>query len=133
MFGLDRRTVAKMLAYSASPGYRRSKPRARPKLDAFTGIIDRILEDDQGRPVKQRHTAKRIFDRLREEYGFDGEPRESWAVDRLRGEVFPTGQFGATFDFSHKLLGPAMATGGSSQIRWFVTGVGSKTDIGPRR
>ena len=72
MFGLDRRTVAKMLAYSAPPGNRRSKPRARPKLDAFTGIIDRILEDDQGRPVKQRHTAKRIFDRLREEYGFDG-------------------------------------------------------------
>ncbi len=43
MFGLDRRTVAKMLAYSVPPGYRRSKPPQRPKLDPFTGIIDRIL------------------------------------------------------------------------------------------
>jgi transposase len=72
MFGVDRRTVAKMLAYSVPPGYRRSKPRARPKLDPFTGIIDRILEEDRASPAKQRHTAKRIFDRLRDEYGFDG-------------------------------------------------------------
>ena len=36
-------------------------------------VIDRILEDDLGRPRKQRHTAKRIFERLRDEYGFDGQ------------------------------------------------------------
>jgi hypothetical protein len=30
------------------PGYRRSKPPARPKLDGFTGVIDRILEEDRG-------------------------------------------------------------------------------------
>jgi hypothetical protein len=36
-FGIDPRTVAKMLAFSVPPGYRRSRPPARPKLDPFTG------------------------------------------------------------------------------------------------
>ena len=44
-FGIDPRTVAKMLAFSVPPGYRRSRPPARPKLDPFTGIIDRILAE----------------------------------------------------------------------------------------
>src|SRR5246127_1428521 len=71
-FGVDPRTVAKMLAFSVPPGYRRSRPPARPKLDPFTGIIDKILAADEGRPKKQRHTAKRIFDRLRNEHGYAG-------------------------------------------------------------
>ena len=36
------------------------------------GVIDAILEDDKQRPAKQRHTAKRIFERLKEEHGFTG-------------------------------------------------------------
>ena len=72
VFGLDRKTVRKMLSFSVPPGYRRSMPRRRPKLDAFTGIINRILEDDRTSHHKQRHTAKRIFDRLRDECGFTG-------------------------------------------------------------
>ena len=36
------------------------------------GVIDAILEADQQQPAKQRHTAKRIFDRLRAEHGFPG-------------------------------------------------------------
>jgi transposase len=71
-FGIDRRTVDKMLAFSVPPGYRRSKPPRRPKLDPFTGIIDQILEDDKRLPKKQRHTSKRIFQRLRDEYDFAG-------------------------------------------------------------
>ena len=72
LFGIDRRTVDKMLRYSVPPGYRRKKPPARPKLDPFVGIIDRILEEDGQRPKKQRHTSKRIFERLRDEHGFTG-------------------------------------------------------------
>ena len=49
-FGIDPRTVAKMMVFSVPPGYRRKKPPARPKLDPFTGIIDRILEEDKRRP-----------------------------------------------------------------------------------
>jgi transposase len=54
------------------PGYRRKKPPTRPKLDPFIGIIDQILEEDKRRPTKQRHTSKRIFERLRDEHGFAG-------------------------------------------------------------
>ncbi len=73
VFGLHRDTVRKMLAYSVPPGYRREGPPRRPKLEPFTGVIDAILEGDGRVPRKQRHTARRIFERLREEYGFDGQ------------------------------------------------------------
>ncbi len=72
VFGLHRDTVRNMLAYSAPPGYRRQTAPRRPKLEPFTGVIDRILEEDLRHPRKQRHTAQRIFQRLRDEYGFDG-------------------------------------------------------------
>ena len=71
-FGIDPRTVRKILSYSVPPGYVRTRPPVRPKLDPFIGIIDRILEEDKDRPKKQRHTSKRIFERLRDEYGFTG-------------------------------------------------------------
>jgi len=71
-FGISRDSVAKMLAYSEPPGYQRTAPIKRPKLDAFTDQIDIWLAEDKGRPRKQRHTAKRIFDRLRAECAFTG-------------------------------------------------------------
>jgi len=71
-FGISRDSVAKMLAYSEPPGYRRTAVIKRPKLDAYADQIDQWLAEDKGRPRKQRHTAKRIFERLRDECGFDG-------------------------------------------------------------
>ena len=71
-FGISRDSVAKMLAYSEPPGYQRTAPIKRPKLDAFTDQIDIWLAEDKTRPRKQRHTSKRIFDRLRAECGFTG-------------------------------------------------------------
>ncbi len=71
-FGLARKTVSKMLGYSLPPGYRRQKPIRRPMLGPWLGVIDAILEDDKQRPKKQRHTAKRIFQRLRAEHGYPG-------------------------------------------------------------
>ncbi len=44
IFGIDRRTVDKILKFSLPPGYRRTKPIKRPKLDPFVGIIDAIVE-----------------------------------------------------------------------------------------
>src|SRR5215218_767330 len=64
-FGIHRNTVRKMLTFSVPPGYRRTKPPSRPKLDAFVAIIDAILEADRAAPPKQRHTAKRIWQRPR--------------------------------------------------------------------
>ena len=69
--GLHRDTVRKMLEYLVPPGYRRQVPLRRPKLSPYTGVIDRIPEDDRQVHRKQRHTAKRIHERLRYEHGFD--------------------------------------------------------------
>ena len=71
-FGIDPRTVDKMLEFSIPPGYRRSKPPVKPKLDPFIGVIDAILAEDKDRPKKQQHTSKRIFERLRDEHGYLG-------------------------------------------------------------
>ena len=71
-FGIDPRTVDKMLEFSVPPGYRRSKPPVKPKLDPFIGVIDAILAEDKDRPKKQQHTSKRIFERLRDEHGYLG-------------------------------------------------------------
>ncbi len=56
VFGLHRETVSKMLRFSVPPGYRRSDPVRRPKLDAFTGVIDRILEGDKLLTQPSRYT-----------------------------------------------------------------------------
>lgn len=72
LFGIDRKTVSKILKHSVPPGYRRSKSPVRPKLGPFIPIVDQILEADRALPRKQRHTAQRIFERLREEHDFTG-------------------------------------------------------------
>ena len=72
VFGLSRETIAKMCRYSAPPGYVRSKAPERPKLGPLVPVIDAIPEADKTAPPKQRHTAKRIFERLRIEHGFAG-------------------------------------------------------------
>ena len=61
-----------MLSFSVPPGYRRRAEIRRPKLDGFTEIIEQWLRDDLGQRAKQRHTAKRVFERLRDEHGFVG-------------------------------------------------------------
>jgi len=65
-------TLKKILTHPDPPGYQMSKPRPKGKLDDFLPIIHEILKDDQKAPRKQRHTAKRIWQRLKQEHGFDG-------------------------------------------------------------
>lgn len=72
VFGLARKTVAKMCRFSAPPGYQRTKPIDRPTPGSFLGVIDAILEADKQAPPKQRHTAQRIFERLKAEHGYAG-------------------------------------------------------------
>ena len=81
-FGIARETVRKMLRHSEPPGYRRRQPPKRPKLAPFTDIIDGILEEDRPVHRKQQHTAKRIFERLRDEHGFTG--KETIVKDYVR-------------------------------------------------
>ena len=71
-FGIHRQTVKKMCQFSAPPGYRRTPSATSPKLAPFVAVIDAILEADKHVHVKQRHTAVRIRERLRDEYGYSG-------------------------------------------------------------
>jgi transposase len=77
-----------MLQYAVPPGYQRQQPIKKPKLGPWVGVIDAILSDDKQRPVKQRHTAKRIFERLKEERQFTG--GYTIVKDYVRGEQLRT-------------------------------------------
>jgi transposase len=99
-------TLAKILANTEPPGYRLSAPRPRPKVGEFVGVIEEILAADRTAPPKQKHTSKRIFERLRDEYGYTGgitQVKEAVAAARLGSrESFvplshPPGE--AQFDF----------------------------------
>ena len=72
VFGLSRDTITKMCRFPVPPGYVRTKPPGKPKLGPFISAIDTILAGDVMAPPKQRHTAKRIFERLKSEHGFGG-------------------------------------------------------------
>ena len=52
------------------PGYRLSKPRPRPVIEPVRHIIDTWLEQNKKAHRKQKQTAMRIYERLRDEYGF---------------------------------------------------------------
>src|SRR3974390_966561 len=71
-YGIGHRTLAKILANADPPGYEMAELRPKPGLGPDLGVIDEILATDQGAPPKQRHTAQRIFERLRDEYGYAG-------------------------------------------------------------
>jgi hypothetical protein len=60
-FGIDPRTVDKMLEFSVPPGYRRSKPPVKPTLGPFIGIIDAILAEDKGQPKETAAHLKADF------------------------------------------------------------------------
>ncbi len=90
--GHSRNTVAKAVEHAIPPGYRLSRPRQRRVLEPVVGIIDGWVEQDRGRPRKQRHTAMRVWQRLRDEHGFGGDystvRRYLAQLERHRGEVF---------------------------------------------
>jgi len=69
--GMHWTTLEKILSHSTPPGYQLCQPRPKPKLGPFLPRIRQILDDDKAMPRKQRHTAKRIFERLRDE-GYTG-------------------------------------------------------------
>lgn len=74
-FGLSRNTVAKYLEQADPPAYTIRQPRAKPVADKWGEHVRLILAEDQDAPRKQKHTAKRIFDRLVSEHGYTGSER----------------------------------------------------------
>ena len=108
--GLHWETLQKMLSHSRPPGYRRVKKRGR-KIDGHVEWIRGVLESDRQVPRKQRHTAKRMFERLQTERGFEGgytAVKEAVAEIRaMKAEVFVPlshrpGE--AQVDFGHALV-----------------------------
>ena len=69
--GINRRTIKKMITQGSPVPYRRSESR-RPVLGEVAPLIDSILEQDRSAPRKQRHSARRIWERLAEEHGYAG-------------------------------------------------------------
>lgn len=102
-----RRTIRKAIKDAGIPSYTRKKPPAKPVVGPYAPIIKQWLEEDRSRPVKQRHTAKRICDRLKDEYGFTGSEGTVRREVRLLREKVPDSHVpqtyqpadGATFDF----------------------------------
>jgi transposase len=52
--------------------YTRTKAVGYPKLGPFVEIIRQIIADDESAPRKQRHHARRIYERLKTEHGYTG-------------------------------------------------------------
>jgi transposase len=69
--GIHWETLKKILAHPEPPGYRLKEPRSKPKIGPYLERIAQIIEEDKALPKKQRHTAKRIYERLGE-MGYGG-------------------------------------------------------------
>ncbi len=105
-YGIAFETLQKILAHAEPPGYRGATTRPKTKLGPYPPVIEEILASDRDAPPKQHHTATRIFERLRDEYGYQGgitQVRQAVARHRRHSaEVFvplshPPGE--AQFDF----------------------------------
>jgi transposase len=70
--GRDRKTVHKYISHENWNEGVKGIAKKATKLDAFKTIIDQWLDDDRRMRRKQRHTARRVYDRLVEEYRDDG-------------------------------------------------------------
>lgn len=70
--GYSRQVIRKALTSTEIPVYQLSKPKPKPVIDFVKPIILEWLRQDEQAPPKQRHTAKRIYQRLVDEHGFTG-------------------------------------------------------------
>ena len=89
--GIHFETLKKILEHSEPPGYRMNKARRKPKIGPYLEQIEQIIEQDKQYPKKQRHTAKRIYRRIKE-MGYQGkytQVKEAVReIKRVKREVF---------------------------------------------
>jgi transposase len=84
-------TLKKITSYSEPPGYRMKHPRPKLKIGPYLEQIAQIIKSDKLLPKKQRHTAKRIYERI-VEMGYQGkytQVKEAVReIKRVKQEVF---------------------------------------------
>jgi transposase len=121
--GIHWETLTKILEHSEPPGYRMKHSRPKPKIGPYLEPIAQIIEDDKPLPKEQRHTAKRIYERIKE-MGYEGKytqvKQAVREIRRLRQEVFVplTHDAGeAQVDFGHAL---AKVGGVLRKVAFFV-------------
>src|SRR5579859_2940086 len=86
-FGVHRRTVRHALACALPPA-RKFAERSAPALGPWQGLVRQWLVEDRDAPVKQRHTAHRVWVRLRDEHGaVVGESTVRAYVAQVRAEI----------------------------------------------
>ena len=86
-YDVHRRTVRQAIA-SPVPPARKTPERQATVLDGVRGVIDAMLREDLEAPRKQRHTARRVFERLCDEH--DARVSYSYVakyVQRRRAEI----------------------------------------------
>ncbi|MCA1701252.1 MAG: IS21 family transposase, partial [Actinobacteria bacterium] len=74
--GVHRRTVRQALEAAVPPPRKRPASRPSPTLGPYRALIDSWLEADREAPRKQRHTARRVWERLRAEHGIEVSERQ---------------------------------------------------------
>lgn len=85
---VSRQSVRKALKDSGPWRYRLKEPKPCPVMDKYREVVISWLKADEEAPRKQRHTAKRVYDRLCEEFGFKGaDSTVRRYVARLRREL----------------------------------------------
>ena len=110
--GVHRRLVRDALA-NAMPRERQTPVRERPRLDPLTAFIDAILAVDQTAPRKQRHTARRIFNRIRAELP-DAQAAESTVRQYVRERKLAFG-----LKHSETFIPQSYPWGREAQVDWY--------------
>jgi transposase len=73
-YHLNFRTIRKIVRQPEPSPFHAPSPRPKPILGPFLAIVHQIIDEDRHAPPKQRHTARRIYERLRDEHGYPGCP-----------------------------------------------------------
>ena len=75
--GIHWKTLNKILSYSEPPGYQLKTDRTKLKIGPYLERIKELIQKDKAIQKKQRHTAKRIYERILDE-GYQGKYTLIW-------------------------------------------------------